>query len=832
MHAIRTLTSTRSLPFLFAFFALVSIDTSARTDVIILRDGFALHGKLGTEQESISDKATGILIEVKKASGFTSMDDGPRWTVFSVNYKRVGEVNPFNKFEGHMQLVNRVPRYGTVPTAMYMERYKADTEYDAKWRRTLYFRDATSPRSLYTIEQQIDILTPHYVRVVSTSHYWTNYYLTRELGPEVVRRLLYTHPELQEDSGNWVYRMLHVGKKPWVDGDKRARIIRFLIQAEWLTEADEEIDRLLADIPSETKRAEGLREEVRTLQIEKSINEIEQAKESGRHSFAQNILKSLPKEKVPAKLALKIAGLRAEYDAATEKMEKARLFLKQLRDQMKPGTNPDLAKASEMIESELHLDSIGRLDIFIALAEQAANARKAGKEPQHAPELLLAAAISGWLMGNNSTDTSLPVARKRLKAREVALQFLSETSSQQRRTIFTDYEKDSNALPFDELEKLISLLPPPEAEKNLSQTPMELKTARFQTQADGVKYMVQLPPEYQHNRPYPLLLAFPHGRETMKSCLERFKDVPGRHGVIVAVMDWNNGGQVPLYDFKDEDIQIRAMGLLRHLRRSLQIDSDRVFLFGFGEGANLAMDLGACHPGDFAGVVPMCPNPDAKIFSGLEHWKNFQNLPVYMIAGDKIGEPVREIRRVLSAWVSAGYPSICAIYKGRGFEFIDAELPYILDWMSRKKRASGLPDLGRNQHEYRTVRNSSNHFFWLSSSDIDPIRVRETNPRVEYPAKFHAHLVEGNKIVVEVFGLRQLSIWLGRESIDFAKPVNIQLDRIGANVGVGAVKWSKLLTPRVSVLLEDLYERGDRQRPFYQRIDCENVQKAVKFSGQ
>jgi hypothetical protein len=811
-----------------AIVGIASTEQPTHGDVIILRDGYALHGKLGAEQEVVSDPLTGILIDVKKASGFTSMDDGPRWTVFSVNYKRVGEVNPFNKFEGHDKWTFPA-KFGQLGTSKNMEKYKEDTEFDGRWRRTLYYRDSLRPKELYTIEQQIDILTPHYVRVVSTSHFWTNYYLTRELGPDVVRKLLYSHRDLKEHSGNWWFRLLHVGQRPWADVGKRAHIIRFLIQADWLAEADEEIDRMLVDLPNESKRAEELRDEVRTLRIEKTIAEIEQAKEGGRHSFAQSALKSLPKEKVPVKSVLKIAALRAEYDAVVQKLEKAGRFLKQFRDEVKAPAFAELVKAAELIESELHLDSVNRLDLFVTLAEQAENARKAGKAPKDAPEQLLAAAVCGWLMGNNATETNVATARRRLKARDVAIEFLRDASAQNRRAILNAYELDTNALPFDELEKLISLLPPPEAEKNLTETPMALKTPRLSGQADGVRYLVQLPPEYQHNRPYPLLLAFPSGYESTTKCLERLRDLAGTNGYIVAVMDWKNGGANAVYDFKDEEPQIQAMGLLRHLRRTFQIDSDKVFLFGYEHGANLAMDLGACHPGDFAGVVPMCPWPDPKVFSGLEHWKNFQNLPIYMIAGDKIGQPVADIRRVLSSWVAAGYPALCAIYKGRGFEFFEAELPYVFDWMSRKKRASALPDLGRQLHEYRTVRASSNQFFWVSSSDIDTKHIRSSNARVENPARVHAHIVEGNKINVEVFGMKQLTIWLGRESVDFAKPVAVRIDRLSSSSIPG--NWSKLLTPRISVLLEDLYERGDRQRPYYQKIDCQDVQKSIKFSA-
>ena len=42
---------------------------------------------------------------------------------------------------------------------------------------------------------------------------------------------------------------------------------------------------------------------------------------------------------------------------------------------------------------------------------------------------------------------------------------------------------------------------------------------------------------------------------------------------------------------------------LRDLRRRFQVDSDRVFLFGWEQGADAALDIGMSHPDQFAGVL-------------------------------------------------------------------------------------------------------------------------------------------------------------------------------------------------------------------------------------
>jgi pimeloyl-ACP methyl ester carboxylesterase len=796
---------------LFAVLALGIAAVPGRADVVILKDGYAIHGKVGTEQTIIFDKG-GEAIVTRKMNALNTADDGARYTVFSPDYRRVGDVSTFNKYGDYVNFAIKWNRKTGYQFTDQMVLDKPAGEFNARWQRTLYFRSSIG---VHHVEQQIDIITPHYVRIPSLTHQLTSYYLTDELGPELVRKLLASHPELVENG------------KP--DIDKRVKLVRFLMQADWLNEAEEEVERLLKDIPGEAKRGEALQSEIRDLQMERLIAEIERAKEGGRHAFAQSAIRQIPRDKIPAKLALKLAGVKAEYEAATAKLDKAKRYLKELQGIAQRPSFVDLIDAADIILAEIHLDTASRLDLFIALAEQAATARKSGKTPLHKPEELLAAAISAWLMGNSATETSLSTARKRLYAREMALKFLRESTSLKRREMIGNYERDAQAIAFDELEKLISLLPPPEAEKDLSPNPVEKRTGAVPGVPSGVNYVLQLPPEYQHGRAYPLLILLPHGGERpadmLKGKRQKLADLAARYGFIIAIADWNGNGTQAHYGFT-EDEQLMVTGLLWHLRRTLQVDSNRVFLFGLGEGANMALDLGATHPDLFAGIIPMSPSPDMQRFHIFEYWKNFQNLPVYMVVGDRAGDSVKTIRRILESWMAKGYPSIGVSYKGRGFEWYGEEFPYIFDWMGRKTRSTASPDLGRENEEYRTVTASANRFYWLSSDDIDPINLFDIQKKSRqfYPAIFKANVIEGNQIALKLRGPRQLSIWLAKGAVDFAKPVIVTIN--------GTKSWKKELSPKISVLLEDLYDRGDRQRPFVQRIDAVNITGQVKFSAQ
>jgi pimeloyl-ACP methyl ester carboxylesterase len=798
--------------FALAALALGILALSGRGEVIILKDGYAIHGKVVTEQVTFNDK-NGQQIITQKVGGLTLMDDGPRLTVFSAHYKRVGDVDPQNKFAEFVTLTRLMPHKTAYQLPSVME-LSSQGPFNANWVRTLVYRNPFQPQNPHRIEQFIKTLTPHYVRMESISHVWASYCLTSELGSETVRALLRTHPELIEKDGP--------------DAGKRARVIRFLIQADWLNEAESEIETMLRVLPAETKRADEFREIIRDARLERAIADVERAKEAGQHDQARRIMSQLPKDKLPAKFALRVAALKAEYDANLTKLEKATRYLRELQQVTNGAKFKEIIQAADMILGDIHLDGISRLDLFITLTEQSETARKEGNAPLHPPEQLLAAAVTGWLMGNNGTALEVETARKFLKARELALNYLREPLTPKRFNLIQQYNADPEALPFDELEKLISLLPPPEAEKDTSTTAADKTTGPLPGTASGARYLLKLPPEYRHGRAYPLLIILPEGGERPADVLKRFGDLPSRHGFIVAVLDWSTGFKAT-YNYSDEE-QALVTGLVRHLRRTLHVDSDRVFIFGDGEGANFALDMGATHPDLFAGVVPMTPTPSQQLFRVFGYWKNFQNLPVYMIVGDRAGDSIKTIRDILTDWMQRGYPALAVSYKGRGYEWFGEELPYVFDWMTRKTRATGFPDLGGLRYEYRTIRASSNRFYWVSTDEIEQGRLFDPmRPNRQFdPATIQAHVTEGNFITVETMGLRQVSIWLARGSVDFAKPVSVKLK------GLPHAPWRKELTPKISVLLEDLYERGDRQRPSYQRIDCKDLHKLVqlKISAQ
>src|SRR5262249_20056669 len=155
-------------------------------------------------------------------------------------------------------------------------------------------------------------------------------------------------------------------------------------------------------------------------------------------------------------------------------------------------------------------------------------------------------------------------------------------------------------------------------------------------------------------------------------------------------------------------------------------------------------------------------------------------------------------------------------------EFFAGEIPNAFDWMDRKKRATGFPELGRNPapgsqgEQYQTMRAGDNRFYWVT---VEAFNEKYLNPILDkdnaVSACVQAEIRGNNQIVVNTRGIRAVKLWFGRVwdaqagakwMIDFSKPI-----RVNANRTVGR---DQKVTPSLETMLEDLYQRGDRQRLF------------------
>ncbi|HVK09937.1 MAG TPA: hypothetical protein VM597_14300 [Gemmataceae bacterium] len=795
--------------------ALLLPAVSARGEVIILKDGYTLHGvRIFKEKDEIFDKNAMIAIAVVKVNGVTAIDDNARYVIFSDTLKQVVDVGESNRFKDLVAYNPPVQHFmGTRPFPQNAgSEWETVKDWDfEKWQRVLRV-NTTDNTGKHTVEQHVAVISPHYIRVGSKDWRYNRYFLTKEFPPDMLRQFFATHPDLGEKDG-----------KP--DAAKREKLIRFWIQADLLDEADKELAKLLTDLPTQDKLHARLKSEVNALRAEQLLVEVERAKESGRHQWAMKALTTFAANPdVPKSVAVKVLGLRGEYETLFANFSRTKGFLATLPKDV-PAGNPFLLAAAAAVANELHPDTLGRLEMFSTLADRAERDVKAGKKPAHTPTEILAAAVTGWHLGKVSAEPKLDLAYRCWTAREMAAKYFREPAPFEREKILNTYLGSPQALKYDELEKLVSLLPPPDAPAALPTTAAAAAMPPSPEVPQGMNYLLRLPEEYQPGRSYPLLILLPDGsppngaNQPPGDLLAKFGDLPSRLGYIVAVPDWLPAGE-RIYRYESAERE-KILAFVRHLKRTYQVDSDRVALWGNGQGGALALDLGMTNPDVWSAIVPVNPPIYTLPYIGCEGWINFHQLPVYVIMGDRAAPSIEGVKRLNERWMPKGFPALVVSYKGRGVEWFAQELPYAFDWLGRKRRAEPGKQLGPQKlgavagDGYNTVRGGPNRFHWMSAEDISPARVlrpvvggQRPNPG---PARFFGKISEGNLLELKPVGMSKVTVWFGKGMVDYTKPVSIQ-------VGGGKIV-KHTVTPTPAVLMEDLYARGDRQRPYFAKVE-------------
>ena len=835
---------THRTPVAAGLFVLCLALSAPAADTVILKDGFVIQGNVRKELDSVRDPNTGRVFTVTKADGLDMIDEGPKIVIFSTHAKQLGEINKDVKLRPEYKHYTNFFSGRKSENPFQGGAVKNMTPFDAKWRRTITY---TLPGNLFDkVEQQITFIDPYTTYLVSPTHVWRQAFRTAEMDPFEVRKLLATHPELAEPDGK-------------LDPAKRVAITRFVKDAGWLFLAQQEIETITKEFKGEMAKDvkdafEALKKEVDQATAELPVNEAELALKAGRYKFAAEALAAFPEKTADPKDIDRATRHLAQLKTAKERYETGRRLLRSVIDEatglgaagplMAVGGGPSvvalpskgstplamLAAAAEVVYGELHSDSAERIEFFVNLAAQAEREKAAGKEPTKKPDELLATAVSGWVKGKNGA-TPQPAAALRLwAAREMVLGYQGSTDLNARNAFLFRYKKGS-PLPIDELAQVVSLLPPAEPEDMTARTGTLVpamngvgpETYRRTTRAGGdgktVDYLIKLPPEYHHGRAYPVMIAVSHpgnDPEQMMAVLTRECD---RYGFILAVPAWGKGFNQATYDFSGAD-HPAVTHVLRDIVRHFTVDNDRVYLCGAGDGATLVMDVGVSHPDLFAGVVAMAPPYPkwANVFQA--YWTNAQKLPFYVVTGEGARDSFKECRSLFERFTRNGFPSLLTIYKGRGIEWYTAEVPGAFDWLSRKKRATAAstlrPDLGTNQLAWHSMREGDNHFFWIGVNRVSPAHLlANVKPGVPVvPAKVTADIRGVNNVSLKTIGVREVTVWLSRDMIDWTKPVNVNLN---SNTPPG---WrAKKLEPDLDVLLEDYRERGDRRMLFMGKLE-------------
>ena len=335
-----------------------------------------------------------------------------------------------------------------------------------------------------------------------------------------------------------------------------------------------------------------------------------------------------------------------------------------------------------------------------------------------------------------------------------------------------------------------------------------------------IKYYVQLPPEYDPYRRYPVIVTLNGAGTTPQQQIDWWAGgyneqtqmrtgQASRHGYIVVAPVWQKEFQRK-YEYSLRE-HACVLNPLRDVFRRFAVDSDRVFLTGHSMGGDAVWDIGLAHPDLWAGVVPIVASADKYV---RLYWENAAYLPMYFISGERDGNKLAdnavEWDRYLTKSSATLWDIMVIQYLGRGHEHYHDDIQNLFAWMNLHKR-NFFPTnfLTRSMRPWDS-------FFWYveaaqfpESNMVHPIEWTATKPPRATPASVEGKIVATSNNVNVDSSARKVTVWLSPEMVNFDAKVTVSINN-------KAIKGP--FKPKLEDMLEDVRTRGDRQHPFWRKV--------------
>ena len=640
--------------------------------------------------------------------------------------------------------------------------------------------------------QAITELTPDWVKVEGVSHFWDMRMATSSLPRDVLHKIL----------------MKQINPK---DIEQRKKVARFYIQAELYEDAGRELQGILQDFASDPSVKEQLEPTLRALRqlaAQRLLGELKLRRGAGQHRLVRQALGSFPSEGVAGEILQEVREMIAGYAAldARRKMilDKFDQLVSQIDDtairvQVKP--------IRDELQAELNINTLPRLAAFVQHLDDA--------EIKPAEKVALGA--SGWLVGSDAAIVKLPVALSLYRVRQVIREYLSEPIKLNRSAILGKMASEEGATPQYAAQLLENMKPPVDSEGADPKLPGQFALEVVALGKEPpVKYLVQLPPEYDPHRRYPTVLTLhgigsdAAGQLDWWSGVRNEKGVRAgqgtRQGYIVIAPNWAAPHQKSYHYSLREHATVLAC--LRDACRRFSIDTDRVFLSGHCIGGDAVWDIGLAHPDLWAGVLPFTARSDK--YCAL-YWENAQLLPMYFVCGELDGNRFMGNSRDLDRYLRHGYNVTVVEYQGRGHEDFYDEILRVFDWMGRFHR-----DFFPREFSAVTMRPWDNFFWWIevsgmpSGAMVDPA---DWPPgRGVQPLQIKGSMTNTNGLFVRS-GSSLVNVWLSPKLLDFNRRWQVTVN------GRRFVPGGPGSDPSLEVLLEDARSRADRQHPFWAKVE-------------
>lgn len=684
------------------------------------------------------------------------------------------------------------------------------TPFDPFGRRIYMFQ---SPNK--QIVQGITEVSPQYVRIQGlkgetpqTSITWDMRVAMSAIPPAQLQEVLTRNADSNK-AQDWLDIVsVYIGAKRYVEA--RAMLLRAIQRFPELETSRPEIkriDQLLADQMFEAAVV---------------------AQNAGQHELARQILKGFQANTLSVETQLKI-DRRIETIANVQKeCDQILAWLKEdLGQAVDPNVAQEFAPLVDEISKFLNEDTRLRFADYVNLRN----------DPALSADQKVALGFSGWLYGAGLAEKNLSVVRSGYIARrmisellagkrknDVLIQSIMKLESGTPRYVSRILENMPPAIVSDSEAQVKAEVPSSENPGEKVETPipgrflLEVPTSR-ELGGKMVRYLVQLPAEYNPYRKYPCILALPSEEisfqdsmdwwtslDRSKSDLRCFGD-PSLNGYIVVSPEWNEFQQ-PVYNYTENEHQM-ILRPLRDAMRRFSIDTDRIFVAGHFMGADAAWDLAFAHPDLWAGAIMI--GAIAKKYI-IQYWPNSRYVPTYFVNGEFDGDNPMYLNA--PTWDNMlddrKIDTMITIYTGRGHDHFQEELPRIVQWMQLPtRRRTVAPD----KFNVVTSRAGDRYFWWFETTQLNPEKL--VHPLLE-PDRWDEYEIEAslnresNSVRIQKAAAKEFSIWLSPEMVDFTKKVTVDAKGTSRKYDING---------STQIILEDVLGRADRQHPFWARVD-------------
>jgi len=661
-----------------------------------------------------------------------------------------------------------------------------------EWGRRIF--SMNTPQGALPILQGITEVTPIYTKVEGLarpkhSYVWDMRVATSSIPRDVLSKIL----------------MRQIDPK---DPDARLRLVRLYVQAERYRDARAELENVVKEFPALANLQKQI-QALHQLSARRLIKEIELRRQAGQHRFAYALLDGFPSEGVAGEILLRVRDMLDEYKGLKEKREKALTTLDEHFAQIKDAkTRTEVQPVIEEIKRGLNINTFDRLADYMRLAS----------DPKMTADQKVALAISGWLLGSGSGTENLAVASSLYEVRNLVREYLDSTHEHERDEILQQLEALEGSTPAN-LAKLIAHMKPAvetAAQENRAPGLYELTVTGMAEQPEFT-YYVQLPPEYDPYRRYPCVVTLNGAGTTAEHQVDwwagAYNEKAGmrlgqgsRHGYIVVAPKWTKPHQLE-YEYSARE-HAAVLRTLRDACRRFAIDTDRVFLSGHSMGGDAAWDIGLAHPDLWAGVIPIVATAGKYV---SRYWENGRCVPFYFVAGELDGDRMAKNSVDLDRYLTKhSYDVIVVVYRGRGHESFYEEVHRIFDWMELHRR-----QFFPSEFVCDSMRPWDNFFWWAEIQDMPSrstvLPVNWPPSKGVRPARTEGRILENNRISLRT-GASRATVWLSPEMVNFANRVTVSFDGRGRTQSV---------EPSVEVLLNDVRTRGDRQHPFWAKVESQ-----------